>query len=715
MSGFALLQPLYLLGLAGAAVPIVIHLYGRRRRREVQFPSLQLLKATQQRQRSLVRLRSLLVLLLRILAIVLFVLALARPTARGPRWASAVASAPESVAIVLDDSLSMGLRVGGETVFDRALAATDAILGSLRAGDEAVVVPTSGDASRVPGQLTTDIGSLRETTGRLQPSQMAGGVGPAIARAARTLSGIARPGRQIYVVSDLQAASWDDVQLPREALRAAPAVTIVDVGAADAENWVVESAALVSPIAFADRPVRLRADIRRYGGEAAKRVAVWLGDEDTASGTARTVELTPGGSGSVELVYHPTAPGDVGISIRTESDALPADNRRFVALRVRDRLDVLCVEGSPGAARFLRQALSPSGGEPSANGPPVAGIHVTVAPVAQLSQATRDPHDLVVLANVPRLTNDQLEAVIEHAHSGAGLLVFLSDAIDAAFYNETLLPRLFGGGDLVELVRTIGDPREREGHFAITDFSTTREPLAAFAEPSSGDLSRIRCFALWEIVLSEPAAPSVLARFDNGLPAMLETATGSGRTIIVNITADDTWTNAPRRAAYVPLVHRLCYHVARGRRSGPASFLVGDGVATRSGTDEPGPLKIFDEAGEELPGRRMEFAGIHRAEWGEEQGDNSTFIAANVDPAESDPIRVSHGEAAGKLRHRDTQVVSGEELGRALRGGARRAMDLSLPLLLLALAALAGELLLSGRRVPEARGAADRARPRPGV
>ena len=683
MSGFALLQPLYLLGLAGAAVPIVIHLYGRRRRREVQFPSLQLLKATQQRQRSL--------------AIVFFVLALARPTARGPRWAAAVASAPESVAIVLDDSLSMGLRVGDETVFDRALAATDAILGSLRAGDKVVVVPTSGDDPRLPAQLTTDVDSLRKTLERLEPSQMAAGVGPAIARSAEMLTRIARPGRQIYVVSDLQAASWDDVQLPREALRAAPAVAIVDVGAADVENWVVESAALVSPIAFADRPVRLRADIRRYGGEAAKRVAVWLGDEDTASGAARTVELEPGGSGSVELVYRPAAPGPVGITIRTESDALPADNRRFVALRVRDRLDVLCVEGSPGVARFLRQALSPSGGEPSAG-----GIHVAVAPVAQLSQATLSPHDVVVLANVPRLTGEQLETVVEYVRGGGGLLVFLGDAIDAAFYNETLLPRLFEGDGLMKLARTVGDPREREGYFAITDFSTTREPLAAFAEPSGGDLSRIRCFALWEIVLSESAAPSVLARFDNGLPALLETAAGSGRAIIVNTSADDAWTNAPRRAAYVPLVHRLCYYVARGQRSGPASLLVGDDVAIRSGADESEPLKLYDEAGEELPGRRVESAGVYRAEWGEEQGADSMLMAANVDPAESDLTRLSHQESAGKLRQRDAQVVSGEELGRALSGGARRAMDLSLPLLLLALAALAGELLLSGRRIPTA-------------
>ncbi|MFQ5810354.1 MAG: BatA domain-containing protein, partial [Armatimonadota bacterium] len=338
MMGLTLLQPLYLLGLAGVAVPIIIHLYGRRRPREIRFPSLQLLKATQQRQRSLVRLRSLLVLLLRILAIICFVLALARPTARPARWASGIIPSPASVAIVLDDSLSMALRTGTDTAFHRAREAADAVLAALSGGDDAVVVLTSGTRARLPTRLTADIASLRRALQTLQPSQRAAGVSAAIARASELLAESGPPTRWIYVVTDLQAASWEGVRVPPEPAKL-PA-TVVDVGVTGAENWAIEDVSVTSPMAFVNQPARLRADVRRYGGKAEKRVAVWLGDRRPDAATARTLALPPDGRGSVEFVHRPSEAGDVGITIRLQGDDLAPDNERHVVLHVRDRLDV---------------------------------------------------------------------------------------------------------------------------------------------------------------------------------------------------------------------------------------------------------------------------------------------------------------------------------------------------------------------------------------
>ncbi|MGD8240946.1 MAG: BatA and WFA domain-containing protein, partial [Armatimonadota bacterium] len=343
MTGFVLLQPLYLLGLAGVAAPIIIHLYGRRRRREVRFPSLQLLKATQQRQRSLVRLRSLIVLLLRILGIICFVLALARPTARPARWASGVIPSPASVAVVLDDSLSMAL--GTATAFGRARDAADAILAALRGGDDAAVVLTSGSEAHLPARLTRDVASLRRGLQALQPSQRAAGVSSAMASASELLAQSGRPTRRIYVVSDLQAASWKSVHVsPATAKLTA---TVVDVGVTGAENWAIQEVTVTSLVAFANRPVRLRADIRRHGGKVEKRAAVWLGDREPDPGAARTLALPPDGRGSVEFVYRPSEAGDVGLTIRLQGDDLAPDNERHVAVHVRDSLEVLCVEGTP--------------------------------------------------------------------------------------------------------------------------------------------------------------------------------------------------------------------------------------------------------------------------------------------------------------------------------------------------------------------------------
>ena len=700
MSDFALLQPTYLLGLAGVAVPIVIHLYGRRRRREVAFPSLQLLKATQQRQRSLVRLRRLLVLLLRILAIAFFVLALARPTARNVQWASAVAPAPASVAIVLDDSLSMGLRIGDETAFERARTAVNAILRALRGGDDAVIALTSGRSALLPAKLTGHVGALRGVLPRLRESETAIGLGPAIARARELLADSGRPTRHVYVITDLQAAAWEDVRVSREAAHSTPTATVVDVGAAEPENWAIEGVSVASPIALVDRPVRLRADIRRHGGRARRRVTASLVEGEASPAIPRTIALEPNAAGSVEFVHRPRIAGDGGISIRLQSDSLPQDNQRFVVLRVRDRLDVLCVEGTPGATRFLRHALQPEVGAPSEAGASVSrpgAISTSVARAGDLSQTALSGADVVVLANVARLGRDPADALIEYVRGGGGLLVFLGDRVDAKFYNELLWPQLFGAPRAVALARIVGDAAERSSSFAIGDFSTTRPPLAAFAEPSAGDLTTIHFFALWEIRIDAAHATSPLARFDNGLPAMLDAVCGAGRAVVVNTTADDAWTDAPRKAVYVPLMHRLCHHLARGGRSAPTSVLVGDDVAAFPGAPGVGELKLYDQAGNELTRAVVGSAGVYRAVWGPEGQSKSTLVAANIDPAESNTERISARAAAAKLEPVKARVVLGQELPALLRGGIPRAVDFSLPLLLLAIAALAAELLLSAR------------------
>lgn len=78
------LNPLLLLGLAAAAIPLIIHLFNFRRPRRVDFSSLvflhELKKSTMQR----VRIKQWLLLALRTLAIASVALAFARPTMTGP-------------------------------------------------------------------------------------------------------------------------------------------------------------------------------------------------------------------------------------------------------------------------------------------------------------------------------------------------------------------------------------------------------------------------------------------------------------------------------------------------------------------------------------------------------------------------------------------------------------------------------------------------------
>src|SRR5215467_13131377 len=96
------LAPLYLLLGAGVAVPLLIHLLRRRIGARVEFPAARYLARAEREHSRTLRIRNLLLMLLRVLALLAIVIAAARPVAR---WLGA-GHAPTAIAIVIDNSLS---------------------------------------------------------------------------------------------------------------------------------------------------------------------------------------------------------------------------------------------------------------------------------------------------------------------------------------------------------------------------------------------------------------------------------------------------------------------------------------------------------------------------------------------------------------------------------------------------------------------------------
>src|SRR4030095_3342140 len=73
------LSPLFWLGIAAVAAPILVHLVRRTRARKVEFPALTFVRQVPQRTIRRRTLRNLLLLILRCLAILLIVIAFTRP------------------------------------------------------------------------------------------------------------------------------------------------------------------------------------------------------------------------------------------------------------------------------------------------------------------------------------------------------------------------------------------------------------------------------------------------------------------------------------------------------------------------------------------------------------------------------------------------------------------------------------------------------------
>src|SRR5476649_1029758 len=155
------LTPAFLAGLGALSIPILIHLINREKRVVVQFPSLMFLHKIPYRSIRRQKIRHLLLLLLRCLALALFVAAFARPWFQRSKLSGGASSGAREVVILIDRSYSMGYGNRWTTALDKARE----VIGAISANDRATVVffanepaaatePTA-DRSRLENALKT--------------------------------------------------------------------------------------------------------------------------------------------------------------------------------------------------------------------------------------------------------------------------------------------------------------------------------------------------------------------------------------------------------------------------------------------------------------------------------------------------------------------------------------------------------------------------------
>src|SRR6266446_3063480 len=131
---FGLLNILMLAGLAGLAIPPLIHLLHRRRFDVVDWGAMQFLQISETTRRRLL-IEEILLLLLRMGLIAVLVLALAAPYSDNQLFAKLGVPANRDVVLIFDGSYSMSFAGGDKTAHERAKDWAGAYLDGLTAGD----------------------------------------------------------------------------------------------------------------------------------------------------------------------------------------------------------------------------------------------------------------------------------------------------------------------------------------------------------------------------------------------------------------------------------------------------------------------------------------------------------------------------------------------------------------------------------------------------
>ncbi len=644
------LTPLMLLGLAGAAVPIAIHLIGRRRARIVKFAALDFLLASKRRTARRLQLRERALLIVRAAVCVALALAVAKPFTSCDRPGPSVVRGPQAAVLVVDDSFATGYRLEGRTLLARELEEAARVVAQLGPEAEIALVRASEGADD-PSELTRDQLRLRDRLADLEPTARPADLSRALARAAQLLAGSSHAHRTIFLFSPVPATALTDTTPPWGP--DGPALVAVDIrGPTPLPNLAVTKIRAEPDAGPSNRGIAVTAELANFGGEAAVGVGVSLrlGDRVVARGT---VDLPAGQR--AEKRFLAVLPPDVratDAAIELDGDNLPADDVRWQRVELRDQIHVLLVDGDPRTTRYedelfyLEAALRPGDRDD-------AGIDLTTVTADELAGVDLGGHDVVVLANVPALAQDRASALGVWVAAGGGLLIAPGDNYDAAAYARTMRALLPGEPrDPVDL--RWGAPAEEQASRALhLEKWDTDHPVFA---PFPADAPELRLASYRKVILLGPTPDTgerkVLARFSDGAVALVESAIGKGRALLYCSTLDRDWNDLPIHAGFVPFALETVRHLARKHeRTGASDMLVGRGVPLPTTDLKKLEVRTPDNRttvfeGERLEGRSQirfsatDAAGIYRIVGTDKAGvaherDELAF-AVNLDPRGSD-------------------------------------------------------------------------------
>jgi hypothetical protein len=370
--------------------------------------------------------------------------------------------------------------------------------------------------------------------------------------------------QEICVVTANRRSEWGEAGITafRKGLPDHVRVRVVDVGLTGPQNaWIAGARVIPSP---SGKGQLLRVDLGCVGDGVQERTVNLLGLPEW-NGRGQTVTLEPGSATRVE--FEIAAAGDlVGrtAEVRLDPpDALPDDDRYFVNLDTSAALRVLLVEpetpavGAPPAGFYLAKAIEALAG--SGN----QALALTRRGAGLLTAADCSAADVTFLAGVPDLPEAARAALEKRVQAGAGLVVFLGPAVHADAYNNRLFRPLQPTEGLLPAALGAVVEADRAAPTPLTGFRWSHPLLAGLNDPKTGDLTETKCRAYFRFTAGPAETDAVLASV-NDVPAVVERTLGAGKVVLFNTTANDDWSDLPRRQSFVPLVDRLLAYLSAG-------------------------------------------------------------------------------------------------------------------------------------------------------
>ena len=671
------LNPLILLGVFGIGLPILAHLINRQQIRRTDWAAMQFLNRSVRVRSRQIRLRDILLLLLRCLALLLLVLALARPASDTEDGFNLLGEQRAGVIIAVDGSFSMSHGDENATRFERAIEKVKVIGEQVKRGDPISLVLLGGEHRVVLRNVAFDPDRFAMVLAELKPTPESMDVNSVPQRLEMLIQDMDAAQKEVYLVTDTQTRDWGDISLPTfdaiKNLAELATVFLVPVTGVD-DNLSVTGLDLVSGTLRNGAVARYRATVHNFGQTPVADVEVRCRVEGVQIDSKRIAMIPPGTSQTVSLFVPFYNAGPTRITAEITQDKLSTDNVRHVVAVVRDTVAVLCIDGSGGAVSQLvlagLLARADSGTRAGSGTVQDEGYQVDTVQWPSVPEKPFDAYDVVILADVPEITQQQSQALSDFVREGNGLIWFGGENVKAAEWNrlsnngeKSLLPAKLGS--IVDARDDLGVGKPLAP--ALPDHTICR-PLRSLPEDL---LNETRFLKRMQVELADASVP-VLSLAGTNAPVLIEHSVGRGHVCMFTTSAHTAWNNMALTPVFPMLLQQVVTYMVGREFEQPR--IVGDSLSLFYVDQPDASDAVFDTPSQKtvtVPVSEHRNQYLAMLEKSEESGfytarvsvqDPGMPVAVNVDTRESDVACVDETELRESLQGTGI-TVSADEAG----------------------------------------------------
>ncbi len=547
------LNPLFLIALIAAAIPLLIYLLNVRKPKKVRFSTLAFFDSLKQTALKRLKLKRLLLLAVRTLAILMLVLAAARPLFPGSFGSLMNDGEPKAIVVLIDNSPSMQQVDQNGPYFDQALEIADELIGMADSDDRILLDVTNGESLPFPFVSKSGASARLSDFSIVNKGNY---LGDRIESAFRRLEEAPGPNKQIYIISDgqetqvseLVESSFSDQQ---------ESVNFIKVGSAEPANTGVESVDLESSVSEGKEDLSLRVNIRNYGVREARNQFLNL----SIAGELISQQAIQLDAGQTEEYIFPITNSDdksIAAEVFIEGDELPFDDRYYVTIQLPDSRSVAVISeqnGNQGFQSYLIPLLEVMGEEEGR-------FNISFYTLQNLDVDNLYDYDAVILDGLQSVPDYLSQTVLDVVQNGGGALMLPAADGDINSYN-----RMLGFGNAGRYSDVIGS----YGSFDVIDRMAEPDDshpiidtIFEIDEEETVRLNVPELFYLYKIEEGSLSGSFPLLSTRSGQILLQEQNIGNGRIIFSAIGSDPGWSNFPIKPFYAPFFFRTVEYLARG-------------------------------------------------------------------------------------------------------------------------------------------------------